>query len=340
MKQTPVAERVALVAEHHLDDVDGGAEVVRDVVGAAVDPRARRLPRVEHRPDRALRAARGRPAGTASRPRARRSPGTSRSARAGRRRSSSTSWRDAAALLERLELLLEQLPVHAVDDLAVHLDQPAVRVEREARVPGRRGERPRPRRRSGPRLRIVSIIPGIEIAAPERTETRSGSAGSPKRLPGALLRARATCSSTSRPELGRDLPGPHRLAAGVRRDREAGRHGDPERGHLREADPLAAEQLAPAGSDLVECVDQAHGADPTHSARLPSRATNWRSCDASRSSPRPADAGRRPSAGRSRPAWACRSSSSTRSTGRPGGPSSTRPSSGAESSRSSRATRG
>ena len=34
-----------------------------------------------------------------------------------------------------------------------------------------------------PRLRIVSIIPGIEIAAPERTETRSGSSGSPKRLP-------------------------------------------------------------------------------------------------------------------------------------------------------------
>ena len=29
----------------------------------------------------------------------------------------------------------------------------------------------------------MSIIPGIEIAAPERTETSSGSDGSPKRLP-------------------------------------------------------------------------------------------------------------------------------------------------------------
>ncbi len=29
----------------------------------------------------------------------------------------------------------------------------------------------------------MSIIPGIEIFAPERTETSSGSEGSPKRLP-------------------------------------------------------------------------------------------------------------------------------------------------------------
>jgi hypothetical protein len=30
---------------------------------------------------------------------------------------------------------------------------------------------------------MVSIIPGIEAGAPERTETSSGSAGSPKRRP-------------------------------------------------------------------------------------------------------------------------------------------------------------
>src|SRR6266542_3585537 len=34
-----------------------------------------------------------------------------------------------------------------------------------------------------PRLRTVSIIPGIENGAPERTETRSGSTSSPRRLP-------------------------------------------------------------------------------------------------------------------------------------------------------------
>ena len=38
------AGAVALVAEHHLDDVDGGAEVVRDLVGPAVHLRARASP--------------------------------------------------------------------------------------------------------------------------------------------------------------------------------------------------------------------------------------------------------------------------------------------------------
>ena len=38
---------VALVAEDHLDDVDGGAEVVRDLVRAPVDLRAGRVPGVE-----------------------------------------------------------------------------------------------------------------------------------------------------------------------------------------------------------------------------------------------------------------------------------------------------
>ena len=42
----------------------------------------------------------------------------------------------------------------------------------------------------------MSIIPGIEIAAPERTETSSGSSGSPKRLPVFSSSARR-CSSIS-----------------------------------------------------------------------------------------------------------------------------------------------
>ena len=42
----------------------------------------------------------------------------------------------------------------------------------------------------------MSIIPGIETAAPERTETSSGSEGSPKRLP-ARSSSRAMCASTS-----------------------------------------------------------------------------------------------------------------------------------------------
>ena len=42
------ARALALVAEHHLDDVDGRADVVGDLVRAPVDLRARRVPRVEH----------------------------------------------------------------------------------------------------------------------------------------------------------------------------------------------------------------------------------------------------------------------------------------------------
>ena len=47
-----------------------------------------------------------------------------------------------------------------------------------------------------PRSRIVSIIPGIEIAAPERTETSSGLEGSPKPAPVACS-SRPMCSSIS-----------------------------------------------------------------------------------------------------------------------------------------------
>ena len=62
--------------------------------------------------------------------------------------------------------------------------------------------------------------------------------------------------------LGHLLAGRHVGAAGIGRDREAGRHRHAERGHLREPDALAAEQLAAAGSLLVEVVDVAHRRDP------------------------------------------------------------------------------
>ena len=132
-----------------------------------------------------------------------------------------------------------------------------------------------------PRLRIVSIIPGIETAAPERTETSSGSSGSPNRFP-AFDSSEAMCSaiSASRP-VGQLAAGGHVGAAGVGRDREARRHRDAERRHLGEADPLAAEELAPAAGVLVEVVDVAHRPGiytrprerphPRHGRRRPAR---------------------------------------------------------------------
>ncbi len=102
----------------------------------------------------------------------------------------------------------------------------------------------------------MSIIPGIEIAAPERTETSSGSLVSPKRLPASLLEPLDVLGDLLVEPL--DLAaGGHVGAAGVGRDREAGRNGDPELRHLGEPDPLAAEKLPSALGGLVEVVDVA-----------------------------------------------------------------------------------
>ena len=47
---------------------------------------------------------------------------------------------------------------------------------------------------------MVSIMPGIDIAEPERTDTSSGSAAAPKRLPVASSTRRScACTSSIRP---------------------------------------------------------------------------------------------------------------------------------------------
>ena len=48
-----------------------------------------------------------------------------------------------------------------------------------------------------PRLRIVSIMPGIEARAPERTDSSSGSAASPKRLPISFSTKATPCSTSA-----------------------------------------------------------------------------------------------------------------------------------------------
>jgi hypothetical protein len=104
---------------------------------------------------------------------------------------------DAALLLERLERLLEVVVGHAHDDVAEHVDEPAVGVVGEALVAGGSG-----RARSAtvsliPRLRTVSIIPGIETAAPLRTERRSGRSASPNCRSMARSRWRMAPSTSS-----------------------------------------------------------------------------------------------------------------------------------------------
>jgi Cu/Ag efflux protein CusF len=92
-----------------------------------------------------------------------------------------------------------------------------------------------------PRLRIVSIMPGIESRAPERTAKRSGLARLPKPLPRIFsmrLMASSICASIS---FGSVLPCCVEPGADLRRDGEAGRHRQPDAGHFREVRALAAD---------------------------------------------------------------------------------------------------
>ena len=185
----PRAGGVALVAEHHLDDVHGGAEVVRDVVRAPVDTRARRLPRVEDGAGRASKLLARVGGERRRRPRARRAPGTSRSGRAGRRPSARRRVATPRASLSACSSPSKTCPSIAVDDLAVHLDQAAVRVEREPWVAGR-GREPLDRD-------VVQAEVEDRVHHPGHRDRGAGADGDeqrvgrvPEALPGLLLEPR------------------------------------------------------------------------------------------------------------------------------------------------------
>ena len=166
--------------------------------------------------------------------------------------------RDAARRLEVGECLLEAMPVDAVDHLAVHLDEPAVRVEREARVAGRRRE---------PLGRHV-VQPEVEdrVHHPRHRDRRTGADRDEQRvavvaeaLARALLeRGDVLVDLARRDPAGTCAPAGEVRAARVRGDREAVRDGDAELRHLGEADPLSAEKLATAARVLAEVEDVAH----------------------------------------------------------------------------------
>ena len=109
----------------------------------------------------------------------------------------------------------------------------------------------------------MSIIPGIENLAPERTSTSSGLAGSPKPLPVALLDLAIAARTSSHRPVGQLLAGREVVVAGLGGDREAGRRRQAGDRHLGEARALAAEQvLHPAvalGRAVAPGVDVALG---------------------------------------------------------------------------------
>ena len=183
---------VALVAEHHLLDVDRGAPVVGDAVDAPVGrPRARRSRSRTRRgsPARAARAGRW---------------GTRRALEAARELLQRLDVElgvvlDAAVGLDALDLVLEALALDAAHDVAEHLHEAPVGVPGEALVVGLRRPAPATDSSLSPRFRTVSSIPGIDSRAPERTETSSGSSASPSFLPAcssSAASASSTCSSS------------------------------------------------------------------------------------------------------------------------------------------------
>ncbi len=101
-----------------------------------------------------------------------------------------------------------------------------------------------------PRLRTVSIMPGIEARAPERTDTSSGFSGSPKVLPAMT----PTCGER-RLDLAVEVAGIGLavcvvIGADLGRDGEAGGHRQAQIAHLGEVRALAAEQIAHSGLTL------------------------------------------------------------------------------------------
>ena len=247
--------RLVLVAEDHAPDVDRRAEIVRDLVCAPVDLRARGIPRFEdgaHGTHELLDGIlRERVAGAVA---VDREVGDDQVAEIGGGQIDVGGR--ATTLLEDRELMLEALGVDPVDDLSEHLDQPPVRVAREARVAGRLRES------------LHRFVGEAEIQDrvhhPRHRDRRSGAhrqqqriGGVAEALPLLLLQPPDVVGDLGLEPAGQFAACCHEGTAGVGRDREPRRHRRTERGHLGQAGALAAEQGSTTRARLVEVVDEA-----------------------------------------------------------------------------------
>ena len=162
----------------------------------------------------------------------------------------------------------KRCPSDVLDDLPVHQDQPAVRVVREALVPGSLGE-------PADGL-VVQAEVEDRVHHPGHRDRRPGADGDEQRilrvaepLAGLLLERGEMLLDLGLEAVGKPAAVRHVGAAGIGRDRETRRHRHSELGHLGEPDPLAAEQLAAALGGLVERVDVSdggHAPKSSHSA--------------------------------------------------------------------------
>ena len=110
-------------------------------------------------------------------------------------------------------------------------------------------------------------MPGIDTAAPERTDTSSGLSPSPKCFPVAALQPLQGVLHLGPEALG-ELVALEIVQAETAGDGEAGRDRDADGGHLGEAGALAAEHVlhggGAVGAALPEEVDQRLGIGAAH----------------------------------------------------------------------------
>jgi hypothetical protein len=107
-------------------------------------------------------------------------------------------------------------------------------------------------------FRTVSIIPGIENFAPDRTDTSSGSSGSPSVFPWGDLQRREMLGDL-RVQSGGNRPRGQVRPARLGGDGEPRRHRQPQPDHLGQVRALAAEQVLLVLATLREVEDELVG---------------------------------------------------------------------------------
>ena len=270
---------VAHVAEHHGLHVDRGAPAFRNVVQAAVSDRAFVHPRAEHRADGALQlVANVLGEGLVG-------PSRDQVLEALDQRAPVVGFelgieRHAAAVLVRLDQVLEFVVRDAEHDVAVHLDEAAVAVVGEARVAALAGQA------------LDGVVVEAEVEDGVHHAGHRGAAArthrDQERLVG-VAEARADDRLDAAERLG-DLVVEvvrHGVVVGViggahlGGDGEAGRHRQAEVRHLGQPRALAAQQLAHRRAALGRAV--AETVHPLgHRVAIP---RSWRSRRPGRASP-------------------------------------------------------
>ena len=246
---------VTAVAEDHLHDVDGGAEVGGNVVGAAVNLGARILPGTEHRVHGPVKLFDrvGGPLATQVL--------VADLLEGGHqllqvRRSQVGVELDAALALQLGQRVLVGVGRDALDHLAVHLNETAVAVPRETFVAGFLGDG-----RHG-LVGDTEVEDGVHHAG--HGKHCAGTHRNQQRILGTTeFASRAFLQpGQARVDLVRQTVGPfaapvHGFHAGRRGDGEGVGDRDPDPGHLSDARPLSPEQVTHGRVTFREVVDVA-----------------------------------------------------------------------------------